>query len=401
MSKLGNHVTLTVRLRSGRRRPAWLYLLAFGLTALIVYGWGQEQGIPTSSKPMHSATAYVVQRAADAGQSEVRIPITCADDAPRRAEEVANARAERWVKEHKADWQRRTEGPYRKAHEAAEQARREHAQNEARFEAFRRHMAETAKAAAEARAVEQRPGASPAPAMVDNPQWLEIQRQLGQLQRRRDSLLIDRTPLHPAVEDVTVQIKDLQRQIATIPRQIPGAASATHETSKSLASPKDAAAATDPVAEQGQNKLNELTVAVETAGRACQRAEAAEKQARNAQRAGPQYAVVYAQAVEIQPMSDQGWRRLMGTTLMAGLLMAFGTGSLSAGAGIEPPVASAAEVQAAAGVPIVATIPAANPLADPRTLARRRTRVRRMFLAIGLILIAAAPMAAIWGVLGI
>ncbi len=155
------------------------------------------------------------------------------------------------------------------------------------------------------------------------------------------------------------------------------------------------------MAEQGQNKLNELTAAVETTGRACRQAEAAEKQARNAQRAGPQYSVVYAQAVEIQPMSDQGWRRLMGTTLMAGLLMALGTGSLSAGAGIEPPVASAAEVQAATGVPIVATIPAANPLADPRTLSRRRTRVRRTFLAIGLILIAAAPLAAIWGVLGI
>jgi len=401
MSNLWNHVPLTVRSRSGRGRPAWLCLLAFGLTALIVYGWGQEKGLSTSSKPMHSATAYVVQRAASVGQGEVRIPITYADDDPQRAEEVANARAERRVKEQRADWKRRTEGPLVKAHEAAEQARREQAQNEARRETFRRQIAQTAKAASQARAVEPRPGASPSPPMVDNPQWLDLQRQLRNLQRQRDSLLIDRTPLHPAVEDVTLRIKDLQRQIAAIAPKTPGVASAKLKTSTPPALPKDAAAANAAVAEQDQHKLDEFSAAVETMRRAYQQAEAAEKQARGAQQAAPQYAVVYAQAVEIQSTSDQGWRRLMGTTLMAGLLMAFGTGSLSAGAGIETPVATAAEVQAAAGVPIVATIPAANPLADPRTLSRRRTRVRRTFLAVGLILIAAAPLAAIWGVLGI
>ena len=58
--------------------------------------------------------------------------------------------------------------------------------------------------------------------MVDNPEWVELDRQLGELQRRHDDLLKDRTPLHPAVQDLALRIEELQRQMANMPRQIPG-----------------------------------------------------------------------------------------------------------------------------------------------------------------------------------
>ncbi len=81
--------------------------------------------------------------------------------------------------------------------------------------------------------------------------------------------------------------------------------------------------------------------------------------------------------------------------------MAFGAGLLSVGASIRPPVASIAEVQAAAGVPILATLPAITPLPSPLWLSRRQTRARRLLVAAGLLLVAACPAAAIWGLMGI
>ncbi len=385
----------TVRPRSTGRMLAPFCLVVFCLTAIVVYCWGEEIRNHSSAKAKPAATAYIVGRAAKAGQSEVRIPIAAIDDDPRRAEAAANARAENYVKDRRADWQHRTAGAYDKAHQAAEQARHEYAQSEDRLEAFRR---QTARATAKPQPTGPRQGDSPSQPMIDNPKWLNLNRRLGELQQRRDALLVDRTPAHPAVEDVAVRIEDLQRQIAAIPRQIISTAPAKQETSaKALA--KNGPAAANSVASQNTDKLNELAAAVETTQLACQQAEAAEKQARDAQKAGPQFSVVYAQIAETPPRLDSGWQRLMYTTLGTGLLMAFGAGLLSAGAQIHPTVASAAEVQAVTGVPIMATIPPTSPRPNPLWLSCRQRRVRRTLLAVGLLLVAACPAAAVWGLM--
>ena len=52
------------------------------------------------------------------------------------------------------------------------------------------------------------------------------------------------------------------------------------------------------------------------------------------------------------------------------------------------------------GLPVVATIPADDPIADPAKLSRDRRRIRRILLAIGLILIVACPLTAVWGIAG-
>ena len=98
---------------------------------------------------------------------------------------------------------------------------------------------------------------------------------------------------------------------------------------------------------------------------------------------------------------DYGWRRLVWTALVAGVLMACGVGSVSTGASIEPPVGSVAQVQAAAMAPVVGTIPADKPVPNPAKLSRRQSRLRRTLVAMGLMLIAACPAAAIWGIMGL
>ena len=58
--------------------------------------------------------------------------------------------------------------------------------------------------------------------MIDNPQWLDLHRQMAKLQQRYEELLLDRTSLHPLVQDMAVQIEDLKQQMAAVPRQIAG-----------------------------------------------------------------------------------------------------------------------------------------------------------------------------------
>jgi hypothetical protein len=385
----------TVRPRSARWKPVPLCLVVFCLTAIVVYCWGKEIWIPTDAKAKHTATAYVVERAAKAGQSDARIPIAAVDDDPRRAEAAANAQADDYVKDRRAEWLRRTQRACYEARQAVEQARRDHAQNEDRLAAFRLQMA---GASAKPPAADPRPANASSPVMIDNPRWLDLNHQLDGLQRRRTSLLIDRTPAHPAVEDVAVQIKGLQQKIASIPRQIPAPAMRQTPATPLL---KNAPMANDSIANQDTEKLSALKAAVETTRLAYQQAGAAEKQAREAQKATPQYTVVYAQIAALSPTPDYGWLRLMYTTLAAGMLMAFGAGLLSAGAHIQPPVASVAEVLAAAGAPVMAMIPATGPLPNPFWLSRRQKRVRRTLLAAGLLLMLACPAAAVWGLSGI
>ena len=121
MARLWKRVPQTVRPRSVRRTPVVFCLLVFGLTAIVVYGWGYESWIPTNPRPTYTATAYVVERpqsrdrwsrdADRAAAGEVRIPMAAADNDRRRAEEAANARAQRYVQDRRAEWKRRTEGP--------------------------------------------------------------------------------------------------------------------------------------------------------------------------------------------------------------------------------------------------------------------------------------------------
>jgi hypothetical protein len=392
MSGSWKHASPMVRPLSSRWAPALLCVLVLVLTAIVVYRWGSEYWTPTSHQPTYTATAYVAERSQT---RESRIPVVSSADDPQRAEETANALADRYVRKRREDWSRRTDGPCLNARAAAESARRELAKNESQLAAFRRQMTEAAEAATK------KPETPLPPSMVDNPEWVELDGRLQKLQRRHDGLLVDRTPLHPAVQDVAVQIDDLKQQMATIPRQVPGEKAQTPEGPELQPAENPALAASDLVSKADQEKLDELTAAVEAGRRTCVEAEAAEKQALAQQQAGPQYSIEDAQVVEVPPPPDYGWWRLLATTLVAGVLMASGVGSMTAAAGIDPPAGSIAQVQSAAGAPVVGVIPAEDPIPDPSKLSRRRSRLRKALAAIGLLLMAACPLAAFWGVLGI
>lgn len=395
MSTFWKHVPQTVRPRSVGKTSVLLCLVVFGLTATAVYRWGYDSWTPTNPKPIYTATAYVVERPHEASTGEVRIPIASTDDDPRHAEEVANAQADRYVRNRRAEWQHRTEGPCLKAREAAEQSRHALAQAEARLEAFKKQLAaRTAKPQAVVQDGEK-------PSMIDNPEWVDLNAQLREFQRRHDALLIERTPAHPAVQETLVRIEDIKRQMASVPQKIPGKMHTPSESHDIDGGSAETVTAENWISKPDQEKLDDLIAAAQRAGEACDGAEAAEKQVLRLQQTGPQYAIEAAQVVEIAATPDYGWRRLIWTTLVAGVLMAFGVGSLSVGANIEPPVGTVGEVRKTTKATVVGTIPAHDPVPDAAKCSRRQWYVRRTLIAIGLGLIAACPVFAIWGVTGI
>ena len=386
------HPSRTVRPRLGRKTSMLFCLLMAVLAAWSVYRWGYGCWTPTDPYPTHTATAYVVEQLPGAAE-EVRTPIAFTDADPQRAEEVANVLADCYVEDRRLEWMQRTEGPCRKAREAVEKARRELRQNEARLEEFRNELASVKPQAAEPRK----------PLMIDNREWLDLDDQLEGLQERRASFLINLTPLHPTVREVDLEIDEVKQQLAETPRQIPGKLPSPFGRGAGGEGSKTSVpfSTTPAIAEKDRAKLSALNAAVQTSLQAYDEAGAAEKKALEAQQTGPRYAAVYAEAVEIAPTTDYGWRRLIATTLMAGVLMAFGVGTITAGVGIDPPVGSVGQVRTAAHAPVLGTIPADDPVSDPEQRSRRASRKRRMLIALGAILIAVCPVAAAWGIAGI
>ena len=224
--------------------------------------------------------------------------------------------------DRRAEWKRQTEGPYLLAREAADKAQREHAQDVTRLETFRRQLDEAAEAAAKARSAN-RPAKPQLSAMIDNPQWLALDRQLGELQQRRDEMLVSRTPAHPAVQDLDTRITGLKDQLAATTRQIPrGHADETGPADPALSAGSSTAIGgadsptTQLLARADQEKLESLKLAAEKSGQACDDAESAVKKTLQQQEAGPQFTIEAAQFVENPLPVDYGWRRLMATTLL-------------------------------------------------------------------------------------
>ena len=404
----------TVRPRANGRIPVLLCLLVAGMTAVVVYRWGHEKWLPVRAKPTYTATAYVVEHPGDvfggtAAPGRVqgvtqpgaavphRVPFVNTDADPQRAREAADSMAESYIGDRRKEWRSRVEGQRIEARRSVEQVRREHDQSVARLEAFVQKLRSAdAKQPAATTDVKSRPS------MVVNPRWLELERRSEELIRHREELLVDRTNLHPAVREVSDKIVEIERRMADIPREIPDSQARYAPGGTGILPVLERSTGETPVPPIAANKqkLEELTATVDETRRLCEEAEFAEQRAMQRMQSGPQYSVEHARLVENPPPVDYGWRRLMWTTLAAGLMMAFGTGSLSLGAGIEPPVATAAEVRAKTGKSIIGTIPADDPAPELAKIGRQR-RIRHTTIVLGLLLMLSCPAVAIWGVLGI
>ena len=192
----------TVRPRSWGKVPWLVCLLAFCATALLVYRWGRENWRSLRSDRMYTAAAYVVE-CSRPHAAETRFPVIGVAQSPRRAAEKANTAADRYADQRRAQWQAARDRLRLTAQQTAQRARLDFAQSETRARHSTRQMRQAAAAVAPAPPTAEPPTAEPP---TDNPQWLELRQQLEELKRRRGQLLVDRTPLHPAVQAVEVRI---------------------------------------------------------------------------------------------------------------------------------------------------------------------------------------------------
>jgi len=375
--------------------------LMFAITATVVNRWGREHWIPVNRQTTYTATAHAVEK-----PTGVTTPFTISDVDPRRAKTLANTLAERYAADHLAEWRHSKEDNCQKAHESAEKARQECRENVARLETFERQRREAAPSgdtlggtaglsSSAGNTVGQANRATPP---IDNPRWGSLQQQISDLERRRSQLLADRTPLHPAVQEIEGRLASVREQLAATPRQIPGNDMKTAhaaDTKATVPLPID-----DLAAKHNQRKLDELAATLEKSRLACQKAERAERQALQVQKVMPQFVFQYAEAVQDPPHVDYGWRRLIWTTFAASLLMVFGVASVALGTSIEPPVASIEEVEADLGQSVIGVIPDHGSAPDVAMI-HRQSQMRRAVIAIGVLLILACPVVAIWGVTGI
>ncbi len=234
-------------------------------------------------------------------------------------------------------------------------------------------------------------GQSPEPLMVDNPQWLALSEQLDRMIQHRQQLLIDRTPIHPEVEESENRISAMRQEMSFIPRKIPGEWPAEEIRKEQVVSAAETPEvseikpADETIAERAEaaEKYRQLKAAVEQTVKLYDQVVLAERQAWQESLQKPQ--PLHPQPntpCEIAQGANHGTGRAT-AALLAGLLGVAGVGMVVAGATMEPTLNSVEQVRAVAAAPVVGIIPALGPRV------RRRSMLRAAVILGGVLLIAA------------
>ncbi len=201
-----------------------------------------------------------------------------------------------------------------------------------------------------------------------NPEWVELDRQLRDLQKHRGDLLEQLTPAHPAVQELDQRIADLQNKMGAIPANLPDAAESPAA---------DAAQVDDPAARLGANvappenlvlaapsadvlqrQYIELEIAAGRARHDCELAREAETACADAYVQVAQTPRQFAPAVVTQPAGFTVQPRMLALLAVVAVLA-----SVVALAVRRRPVrifSTPAEVQAALGLPMLARFEAAR-----------------------------------------
>lgn len=376
----------TVEARAPRRIPVLTCALVFTAMALVVGRWGHERWSPVDARPSYTATA----RAVETATGEVT-PFSVVGTDSQRAKAAAGDQAERFIAERVAEWRRAKEESHKKSQERLEIARQGQRKSATALAAFERQRPEPVRVVAKPKPAVRR-------VMVDNPAWLDLQRQIADLEARRDQLLIDRTPLHPAVKEVDGRLDEVKQQLVATARQIPDERVKEEKVDNEPALLP--AVVDDSAVKEFERKLVGMTGAVEKSRLALQEAERAEKQARQELAVRPQYTIERSEAVRNPPEVDYGWRRLIWTTFASSLLVVFGVAMMSLGAGIDPPIGSVEDVEDDLALPVLGVLPTGEGAPDGAAI-DRQLAVRRAAITCGVILIVVGPLVAVWGVMGI
>ncbi len=337
--------------------------------------------------------------------NQVRLLITYTDEDQDRAIQLANALAESYAEKCRVEREKAC-AKSREARDAAERARQAYLEVQAGFREFLDGHFLRQRTLAEQLA-KRRPGPSSAaagqqpesitqdaPTWIEDPEWVELGRQLKESQRRRDRLLSDRTPLHPLVQDAEMQIARLKHRLAQVAEQIfdegAGPAPWEEEPATDASLQEDRA---DAFAGAAAKEFAEAVETYETQKTALDRAEqqydhlgALERQALNEQFRIPNIKLELAETCEVGGPTGSSTQPLL-LALMAALTAAVGAVLIS-GFGADQPLLTPDQVERVLSVPVVGSIPATEPLTEQRRASRRRTAGKLARAIFGVLLIA-------------
>ncbi|NUQ64616.1 MAG: hypothetical protein HUU20_19290 [Pirellulales bacterium] len=231
---------------------------------------------------------------------------------------------------------------------------------------------------------------------AENPEWAERNNQLAKLEQHRAEMLLSRTPVHPAIQDLNTQIAQLEQRLGAIPRHLAGhshgdpAVRATPEPQP----PEGAAWASvlDAVRRLTQNdtaaaaQFTEKSAAVEHARQTYERLAAAERQARERELQVPPCQVLTAQQAHVSVQPPPANRTLV-AALIAALTMALGTALAISGATVDTPLMSVGEVEDALALPVVGVVPVAREYACAADRIRALARTGGLAVTAGITLV--------------
>ncbi len=320
---------------------------------------------------------------------DVRIAVTVVDPTAEKAARLADGLAESYVADFREQWKAQSQPNLPKAQQRRQRAQQDWAAAKARFEAFAdSHLAQP-KRAIEPMVVERPVVAEPISLPpVDNPRRVEVSEQLGQLRRRREELLVDRTPAHPLVENIQQRITETEQLLNSIAQTAPS------EQQPTAIEPKK-----PMVVEAGPEEDVETAREFQKLKRAVTETSTALELAARAERellARPQQMpAIWVEPARPTKLSQKPSRRpgLALLALAAGLAMASGVGMISTAAGMSRPVSSVAEVRDALPVPVVGSIqpissePSHPPAKSHRPLVRVTAIVAGLVLVTGCLVV--------------
>lgn len=226
----------------------------------------------------------------------------------------------------------------------------------------------------------------------------DLQKQLNELQRRRDLLLRERTALHPEVRQIDGQIRDAEKQLGSMPSPVAQTApEVAKETSKSAIGPLVEPAQTIGSSvrrSSDASKSTELAQATQILQELVDEIDRDLKQlgqkipGANLLVRGDDIGIQWADRAEM-PQTKVQWQALALVALTAGLVAAAGAGMLGAGLSIDRPFEGQQSIEQGLSLPVIGTIAVARP---PRAGAIRRAtqaRWRRPCIFAGLAILAA------------
>jgi hypothetical protein len=329
-----------------------------------------------------------VSTSAVATPREVRVEMQCSGRDPAFVVALVNTLANQYAQDCRAQWKQRTQEAYQAACDASQAAHRQLTDAKNRLTKLvvqagtatgapytdnlnadklpleAQQATGKAELPADSSLAAQKTSPSE-PATADNPDWVELNRQLGELEQHRTELLVTRTPLHPAVVETETRIGERKRQLAQTPRTIPAGSTHTATAAERPANlpPRNAVPAV-PAEQRGAENAQqsaELAAALHQLRGEVNRAEDAQFATDQVERQALE-ACHQTLRLEIQSAAPAdrhapgpGLRVLL-TAMTAALTTLGGVVMVAAGVGMEPKLATLEEVELLLPVPVIGTI---------------------------------------------